>query len=422
MPGQGIPTKTAAVSAPKETSLPATTRAFPPPSSSFNLKQSHIEKHHLHIPMYPKGQGTRSFTMVKAGAETPVFSTRSGEGVKIDFIHPFANVETEGETSTVSEPTLAVRQNYILVTANWFASLSDDGGRNFRHILPTDVFPQTDTNPFCCDQSVIYDKAHDLMIWLLQYEQNDDGDFLRLAVSGGGDIGSGKWRYYDLSPSQIGGWKQQWFDFPDVVVGENYLYISTNLFQTQINPTTGTNDFARSVLMRIPLKEVSQYQGFSLRYFDTPDYGSLRGTQGATSVLDFASSRQSGLLRVFSWPEQASDISYKDVGVQDWAVQDYSAAGPDGNDWMKRTDSRLTAAWATKDFIGFGWTSPQDSFFHYPRVRLVVLRKQDKQVVAEPIIWNNEYAFALPAIAASPSGMLGLTLHYGGNTHSRAMQ
>ena len=78
-------------------------------------------------------------------------------------------------------------------------------------------------------------------------------------------------------------------------------------------------------------------------------------------------------------------------------------------------DTRITAAWADQGTIGFAWTAPQDSFFRFPQVRMVVLRADNMSVIAEPIIWNNEFAFALPAVGASPSGDLGISFHYGGN-------
>ena len=47
-------------------------------------------------------------------------------------------------------------------------------------------------------------------------------------------------------------------------------------------------------MMRIPLASLASYKGFTLNYFDTPDYGGLRATQGAVTTMDFAANADSG--------------------------------------------------------------------------------------------------------------------------------
>ena len=161
---QEISSKVAKVSEPKTAFLTDATRSFAPPQAFVHLKQSKLSDHHLPIPVRPKPSGTRSFKPVQKGPETPVFTTISGAGLAINFSHPFVQVETDGYTTTVSEPTLAVRGEQALVTANWFASFTKDGGKTFQHIRPWDLFPQTQANQFCCDQVAIYEPKHDLLV------------------------------------------------------------------------------------------------------------------------------------------------------------------------------------------------------------------------------------------------------------------
>ena len=414
---QEIPSKTANVGPPKEAGV---TRALTLAEVFLRRRQTNLNDHHLPVPARPRFGGTRSFMPSRKGAETPVFTTISGEGIRINFMHPFVRIENDFSTASVSEPTLAVRGDYVFVTANWFASFSKDGAKTFQHVRPWDVFPETTENPFCCDQVTIYDQRNDVAFWLLQYGFNDGGNILRLAVAKGRDIIDQKWRYYDLDPKSIGGWANQWFDFPNLTVGAQDLYISSNVYSTrdETNPDGSIKQktpFQRSVMMRIPLASLASYKGFTLNYFDTPDYGGLRATQGATAVMYFAANADSGGLRVFSWPENSTNLIFADVKVQDWDQGKAVAKCPDQNDWMERVDTRITAAWADQGTIGFAWTAPQDSFFRFPQVRMVILRADSMSVIAEPIVWNNEFAFALPAVAASPSGDLGISFHYGGN-------
>jgi hypothetical protein len=416
MAAQQIASKTATVGPPKEAGV---TRALTPAEVFLRLRQTRLHEHHLPVPTRSRIEGTRSFIPGRKGAETPVFTTISGEGVRINFDHPFIRIENDSSTTSVSEPTLGVRGDYIFITANWFASFSKDGGKNFQHVRPWDVFPDPKATPFCCDQVAIYDRQNDLMFWLLQYDFDDSGNMLRLAVAKGSDITDQRWRYYDLNPKSIGNWSNQWFDFPNLTVGSQDLYVSTNVYSTRdttnSDGTITKTPFQRSVMMRIPLLALASYQGFTLNYFDTPEYGGLRATQGATTTMYFAADGDAGKLGVFSWPENSANLTFATVAVQDWDQGQPTARCPDQNDWMQRVDTRITAAWADQGTIGFAWTAPQDGFFRFPQVRMVVLRSDTLSVVAEPIIWNNEFAFALPSVTASPSGDLGISLHYGGN-------
>jgi hypothetical protein len=416
---QEVTSKTATVAAPKQAFLANATRSFGQPEELLRLKRSALEEHHLPIPVRRRPSGTRAFRALMRGPETPVFTTVSGEGVAVLSDHPFAAVETNGSTNSVSEPTLAVRDDFVLVTANWFAAFSTDGGKKFEAIKPEELFPSLPETPFCCDQVVIYDRQHDLMLWLLQYSYDDSGNFLRLAVAHGDDISQQRWRYYDFAPDAIGKWTNTWFDFPNLTTGSDNLYISSNVYSTRDKKhpdgTVEKTPFQRSVMMRIPLAQLATYNGLQMNYFDTQDFGGLRATQGATNVMYFAANGDVGSLRVFSWPEGGSNLSFKDLTVQDWSAGTPKATCPDGNDWMARVDTRLTAAWGGPAVIGFAWTAPQDSFFQYPQVRMAVVRTSDMTILAQPIIWNNEFAFALPAVSSDSNGDLGLSLHYGGN-------
>jgi hypothetical protein len=44
------------------------------------------------------------------------------------------DTETNNVTSSVNEPTAAARGQEILVTANWYAAFSSNGGASFQHL------------------------------------------------------------------------------------------------------------------------------------------------------------------------------------------------------------------------------------------------------------------------------------------------
>lgn len=393
------------------TEQPASLARFSPQIS--NLKEQHIGAHHRPTPLEavaaplaeaaapPPERPTSVRTMDIMGAPQP------------QSIAFFANValpdaSTNDDTSTVCEPSVAVRGQEVLYTANWFAAFSRDGGATFTYLNPYTTFPASSFGPFCCDQVAIYDPRHDLMIWFLQYVNDSQGNIIRIAVSKGNDIAAQNWYYYDFSPQGVGNWSQQWFDYPELALGEKYLYVTTNVFST-------AGSFTRAVILRLPLAELSQYAGFQYSHYATQDVGSIRPVQGAGSTMYFGAHRSVASIRTFSWPENSANLTMDDVVVQQWRDSVRVAPGPDGRDWLGRADGRITAAWLSGDNIGFAWTASQDSQYAYPHVRVAILNCSTKAIVAQPHLWNPNFAYAYPAAAPNAAGIVGLAVHYGGN-------
>jgi hypothetical protein len=324
------------------------------------------------------------------------------------------DAETDRFTSTVGEPSLAVRGDEILVTGNWFAAFSTDAGVTFSHVDPFTRFPAPPDQEFCCDQVAIYDKAHDLVAWFLQYDAGSKPNIVRLAVAAGkDDIRSQKWRYYDFTTKDLGN-ENEAFDYPDLVLGSKYLYLSSNVY-------TLPGAFSRSVMLRLPLDELSQYKAFYYRYFSTADVGSLRPTHGATDVMYFGAHVDfEKTVRVFSWPESGNDLTAKDVTVQAFKFGGATARGPDGHDWMGFSDGRITGAWLARNQIGFAWNAAQDADqggnLAFPHVRVVLLDAATMATVAEPHIWNSAFAFSYPGAAPNADGSVGISIAYGGGS------
>ena len=400
--------KSASVSAPQTVTASQAARSLAPPNPQAELarRQSRLSDHHRPVPI-----SVAPLSIVRAAPPPSVMAT-SVTATTINLIsnRPLTDFETSGITSTVNEPSTAVRDSEILVTGNWYATFSTDAGSTFSYINPATTFPTIPGQRFCCDQVALYDAQHDLMVWYLQYENDSSGNTGRLAVAQGNDIASRQWRFYDFTPQGVGNWSNEWFDFPDMAVGEKFLYITTNVFSTT------TETFTRAVILRIPLDKLAAYQAFSLDYFDTSQNGSLRPTQGATDTMYFGSHNSTNNLRAFSWPENSTTISSDDITVQVWSNATRVAPGPDNRDWLGRADQRMTAAWLNGNEIGFAWTAAQDSNFPFPHVRVAIMNKSTKALTAQPHIWNSNFAFAYPAAAPNSDGRVGVSVHFGGGS------
>ncbi len=326
--------------------------------------------------------------------------------------------ETGSPPASVAEATAASDGEHVLLTANWFAAWSPDSGATFSYLNPATFFPTEDTGGFCCDQVAFYDRRHKAMIWVLQYRTGVDENLLRVAIATDADLATRAFRYYDLFPSKIGGWAHEWFDFPDVAVTENDLFIAANNYSVD-DPDT----LVRSVVIRLPLDGLSAYKGVAGRVFSTTATKGIRLARGETPTMYFATHVTTSQLRVYAWGPGSSDaVQSSNIALTEWPeAVGCNAPGPDHRNWLARVDSRITAGWRAGAQAGFGWTvgpaagSTSNTACH---VNFAVVDMSDPKKgkrVAETQLWNPDYAVAYPAAIADDHGGVILSLHYGGS-------
>jgi hypothetical protein len=390
--------------------------ASPGAFAALNLKQQRMRPRHRPIPLGPLPPGVNPNAAGQPTVKETVLSTPlaplSNPTVKLLFEHALTTTETNQGTSLVCEPSVAVRGQGgtdILYTANWFAAFSKNSGASFQYVNPGTTFPASSHGPFCCDQSVVYDPKNDVMFWILQYDNDATGNIQRLALAQGNDITNEAWHWYDFSPQSVGNWANELFDFPNLTVGSNYLYWSTNAFST-----TGAQAFTRSVMMRLPLANLAKYEGFSYQHVEYTTVGGLRATQGATDPMYWAAQVNQTTLGVFTWPESSGQVTQNNVTVQTWSTNAMVAPGPDGRDWLGREDSRVNGAWQSGESIGFAWTASQDATYPFPQVRVAIMNNSTKALTAQPTIWSSQFAYAYPSLAPNSAGVPGISVAYGG--------
>jgi len=319
------------------------------------------------------------------------------------------DVDTGGQTSTVGEPSLAASRRECLYSGNWYATKSLDAGDTWSFVDPFNLLPSA-AGGFCCDQVVLYEPSRDLFVWLLQYIRDANGtNVLRVAVKQAGTLGDDLWHWWDFSPGATDpSWASEWFDYPDLELSDNFLYLSSNAFQGE--------HWTRSVVFRFPLDQLADetatltYQQWSSR-----DNFSLRCLRGATSVMYFVSHNSTSQVRVFTWPEADDSPTFREVDVSTWNAGDYSAPGPDGTNWLQRCDPRITGAWVAGGKIGLAWSANSRGSRTFPYVRVVEIDEQTMQSVEDRDIWGPNNAYAYPTACPNDRGEIGITLFRGGN-------
>jgi len=318
---------------------------------------------------------------------------------------------TSTQTGTICEPSLAVSGKRMMITGNWFASRSRNGGADWSFVDPFSELPSTGPG-VCCDQLVLYSKSHRLWIWLLQFQKTASGNIFRVAVSSTG--ASGSWVWWDTMPTDIdANWNNLWFDYPDKLETENHILFSFNLFNT-------SNDhWQRAAVIRFSLDELKHRGAVTRQGWSTDEVGSLRFAKGSTDTAIFASqSAVNPELMVFEWPDLQPTVSEFSVPVTDWSESNYRSNGPGGTPWLERLDGRITGGWRSNGVIGFAWCAAADSQHPHPYIRVARINETTGDLIDEPDLWSSECAWAYPATAPNQRGDVGITAFCGGpNNH-----
>lgn len=417
---QTVSSAQAVAAPPSETNISPQTSLRPSAAMRqiFEQRSQNIRLHHRRIPLEAVTPQALSRSLAEAPPPPAQTTVLTGPGdtradpraltVQVVTNRELPDVETNNFTSVISEPSVAVRGSEILFTANWFSSFSGDGGQTFTYVDPAASFPAVPNELFCCDQLTYYDRSRDLMIWVLQYihPQTQGTNRLRVAVAKGNDIATRSWRFYDFTPQSVGGWTAEWFDFPALAAGQSFLYLTTNSFGFG-----ASGGFTRAVILRLPLDQLANYQGFNFQFFATNEVGSIRPTHGATTTMYLAAHRSTNQVRVYEWAEGSTSLNIHDIGVAPWTSG--NTTGGTGTEWLGRADGRITAGWFAGNRIGIAWTSGSDGTFPFAHVRVARIDPVNWTVVDQPHIWSSTIPFAYAAAAPNAAGDIGIGLAYG---------
>ena len=403
----------------------------------------------------------------------PVGGT-SGTGQFLPLIfkeNQSTGLSTNGDTT--AEPSGASGSGVVFVSFNHgvppSAGYSINGGP-FTQLDPTTIFPDDEVG-FCCDQVVQYLPSIDRFIWLIQgktIQGVQAGKGYRFAVASPSGIKqnvSRAWTYWNLTPDHFGmpaGVATfAAFDYPDLSVGTNYLYLSWNV---TCNPQGAPGCQSGREVVRIKLSEIQALTNpgapcipfpncfIAMDYFNDGLNGlvtwSAHLSQDTQDEVFWAGHIDNRTLRVFYWPENERNPSYtcsdprcdiQDIQISPWepglVAKTLSSVTPDGQDWMDKLRDfpanailgvtrapALLSIEVPVDGLWLAWSAGPDSNFPEPHVEIVTreITRPDGAsgklaLIQQVQIWNSDYAFAYPALATMRCGLLvGLSLEGGG--------
>ena len=394
-------------------------------------------------PNVPRGPFRGFLTPGKAVAPLD-FTSGGGSGGDPDPV-VFGKYTSYGKTAAplsavAGDVSGAESGSIVLATGNWYAAYSTDAGATFTTIDPTTVFDNTADGGFCCDQIVQYVPSIDRFIWLMQFSSGANGkNRLRIASASPETVASSKctsWTYWDLTSDALGVVTTaadaaltnpiHWMDYPNLSVGSNSLYISVdNVGNGTASPPTGGR-----IIVRVPLSEIQAGGTINFRFTDWAKAGNAYAshvTQNTGDEAYWAGNKNNSTLQVFNWNESSTSYSWRDVGVNNWPNGTLTSIAKDGNDWLTKASTfplfGVIGATRRGNEVWFAWTASNGSGasggFNFPNANIQVVKidpTNSYKRIDQFAIWNNDYAFAYPALATNDRAEVGIALGWGGKT------
>lgn len=316
-------------------------------------------------------------------------------------------------TSTVAETHTGAAGPVVFMTGNWFASFSTNNGSSFSFVNPYNTFGSLDGG-FCCDQTVIYDRTRDQMIWQLQYSYSSTTgkNSYVTAFAPAASVQTSGWCWYDWSPSDFGLGSGLWLDYPNVALSNNYVWYTANVYNA-------ADVWQRTIIWRVPLSSAASCSSVTFDYLVVSDRFNFSVTQGATTTMYWASHNNTSSMRVYRWAENSSTIYWDDVSITTWPrTLPYSCPGPDGLNWCGRgpNDGRIQTGWVANGVIGFMWNASAGGGYPRPHVRVVRLNESNRALLNEPVLWHSDFAWQFPAIGVNDRGHIAGSAYWGGGT------
>jgi hypothetical protein len=313
--------------------------------------------------------------------------------------------------SNVGEPSVASNGDVVFYTGNWYAALSTNGGSTFQFIDPFNTFPDPPQMGFCCDQIVHYAPSIDMFFWSLQYTNTADqngANIQRVAFAKTGDVQQGNWRSVDITPAALGR-RGALLDFPDLALGANSLYLTTNVF------TNG--GWTDSAIVRMPLSGFASGQISASHALSSQNFA-FRVANYCGDTAFWASHQDTSTLRIFQWQEGAPTPSFTDVPVAPWQAGPYQSVTPAGINWLSRLDERILGGAMAGNELWFGWSANAGGANNRPNPYAQIARidASTLQVIENIDVFDSDFAIAYPALGSNVDNEVGIAYTFGGGT------
>jgi len=316
-----------------------------------------------------------------------------------------------------NEPSVANNNSLVFYAGTFYAAISEDSGQRWTYINLDSELPYD-----CCDQNLIFDPNHRIFIWtMMDIPENHGTNVSNITIGISRNLFD--WTMYNMTRSMFNhNWNDQAFDYPQAVISNDYLYITTNRFS---NFLTEDQEFEGALIARANLQLLADGAPISFKFVQyltpvttiTPVHGASNEMYLATHLSYSTNDR----MRIFKWRDGSNVVNWADRRIPEWTGLEninstgMTCPGPDGHDWCGASDTRITNGWVLGSKIGFFWNVPSGNRFPYPYINAATFDKRDLTYLSRPYIWSPNHAW-LYAAASPSTDQLGIVAFYGGGS------
>lgn len=379
------------------------------------------------------------------GAVVPDLSTTPGvvetasgaqggaEPDDIVLYRPVTTLAAGKATSLIAEPDVATDGTRALLTWNYLAGISTDGGASFRYVNPASNFPVADDG-FCCDQRALHVTRQGIWLWVLQYWPDASGNNrVRLAWTDDAGFDANSFRFVDWTAQDLGFPDGVMFDQPKIATSNGHVFLSINAY------VNSSGKFTDAVVIRVPLDGLVAGGPVAASCLKTVDpesgakLSSMTPTEGAADTMYLLGHVTRSELGIFRWPDAASvptferavDYDSSGTAIKYPVAEQFTCLRPGAEttaNWCLRSDARPTAAWVSNGHVGVAWNASQDGIeAPFPFVWVVVLDETKlasclvgECVLGYPHIKSPSFAIQYGTIVENGDGALGAVAIMGG--------
>jgi hypothetical protein len=310
-----------------------------------------------------------------------------------------------GTSGCCPEISPAENGETIMITANTWMALSENGGASYTQINPTTIFPQSDGG-FCCDQVVVYVPQIDMFVWIMQYWGSGGKNRIRMAAQTTALVRSSNglsWTYWDFVSDTFD--RGSGLDYNDVGFGR------TNLWWTTQNGTG-------RVVVRVPLQQIAAKGTIFFDFTGGTDALWSHLTQNATNRVFWAGHINNSQLRVYDMVDGNGFYSWRTVNINSWPNGTNVARCPDGSDFMPFEAGKHYVFGNTLQGgnVWFAWIAAAGGGFPQPHVQIARINPSTWSLVSQSQVWNRTIAFQDAYLSTNSRGEVGMEIAFGGES------
>jgi hypothetical protein len=336
----------------------------------------------------------------------------------------FGSSIPSGFKSNVMESSLDGKGGRLFYSGNWFSAYSRNKGSSWTYLSSFTGF-----SDFCCDQVVIHDSARDIYLWLRMGIPYTDGggnyeNVFKLSVDYAAPFDTSYWTYTIQPMSINSNWTNEWWDYPHMQLGADYLYIAWNLFNQG-------GSWTRTVMLRINLDNLAAAGSFSGAYYYNTNWFTFVPVSGSHHATYFASNWPSPYsntnLGVWRWYEDSGGLTFWNKTITAYTPTGRGYAHCGSPNWAARYDQRvLTGArysiynanlkYPGRKVLGWWWNVAEGGNFNLPYIEGAAFYEDTMGQVSgnqgRPLIWSSSYCFAYPSTESNKRQDLGMIFNY----------